>query len=195
MSVKELEERMMLTKEQYLELEAFLKSHYSSIKITHHKNRYLDDKNGTIRTAHNVLRIRSFGNSKNRELTYKVKGEDGDIEYNQVLPYFWFKQLIDHSRLIEGEVKEALLKDNVDITSLKVLIDLRTRRIEVEEKDYTIVLDGNIYNDQVDYNLEIESSISKSHAKQMILAICQEHNIEYTGECLGKSTRAFNSLK
>ncbi|MCR5185338.1 MAG: CYTH domain-containing protein [Bacilli bacterium] len=195
MSVKELEERVMLTKNQYLNIEDFLKSTYENYRITHQKNRYLDDNKRTINSLRHVLRIRSFTHSKNRELTYKVDGVDGDIEYNQILTYYWFRKLTQESRLLPGEVSEALLKDNVDINSLKVLVDLRTRRLEVSLKDYTIVLDANLYNDIVDYNLEVESNISKEHAKKVILDFCKKFDLTYQDDYVVKSLRALNSIK
>lgn len=195
MSVKELEERVMLTKNQYLNIEDFLKSTYENYRITHQKNRYLDDNKRTINSLRHVLRIRSFTHSKNRELTYKVDGVDGDIEYNQILTYYWFRKLTQESRLLPGEVSEALLKDNVDINSLKVLVDLRTRRLEVSLKDYTIVLDANLYNDIVDYNLEVESNVSREHAKKVILDFCKKFDLTYQDDYVVKSLRALNSIK
>ena len=71
-----------------------MKSTYKNYRITHQKNRYLDDNKRTINSLRHVLRIRSFTHSKNRELTYKVDGVDGDIEYNQILTYYWFRKLV-----------------------------------------------------------------------------------------------------
>lgn len=195
MSVKELEERVMINKEQYEALEDDLKTKYPSFKIIHNKNRYLDDQYKTIEKLQNALRIRSFGNSKNRELTYKVKGEDGDIEYTEQLSYYWFHQIIDNRRINDGELKNALLKDDIDISSLKVLVELRTRRIEFEGKDFVIAVDGNIYNNHVDFNLEVESKISKKHAKTVLLDLCKQYGIEYKADYIVKSKRALDSVK
>ena len=195
MSERELEERIMLTKKQYLEIEAYMQEHFPHAILVHQKNRYFDDGNHSIKKMRNVLRVRSFRDSKEKELTYKVKGEDGDIEYNQNISYYWSYQIIKYSRLPNGQVKDELIKEGIDVNNLKMIIDLYTRRLFVKFDDHTLFLDGNIYNNIVDYNLEVESNISKKHAKEVILKYCELFNITYKEGYKGKSTRAFMSLK
>lgn len=195
MSEKELEERVMLNKEQFLEIEKYFQENFSHLKIIHQKNRYFDDKNHTIEKLKNVLRIRSFENGQEREFTYKIKGDNGDIEYNQTLSHYWFYQITRKSHLPLGAIKQKLIEDGVDINSLKSLVDLLTRRIEIEKEDYTIVLDANLYNGISDYNLEIESKKSKEHAKKIILDLCEKFNLKYSEHYLSKSARAFSSIK
>ena len=93
MSEKELEERVLISKKQFLELEKNIQENYPNYVVIHQKNRYLDDASFSIRNNHNMLRIRSFPNDNKRELTYKVAGLDGDIEYNQPLTYYWFTNI------------------------------------------------------------------------------------------------------
>lgn len=194
MSEKELEERVMLTQSQYLQIEKYLKDKYLNIVVTHQKNRYFDDDLKRIHANKDMLRIRSFTYKKDRELTYKKKGEDGDIEFNQIINQYWFNQIIHHSRLPQGEVKNKLLEDNIDIYSLSSIIDLRTRRLEVKLHEYTIVLDANLYANICDYDLEIESKISKEHAKKVILDFCSLFNLEYKNDYPTKSNRAFKAI-
>ena len=195
MSEKELEERVMINKKQFLEIEKYLQESFHNIKVIHQKNRYFDDANQNIKGVRNVLRIRSFKNCKLRELTYKVKGSEGDIEYTQLLSHYWFYQITRYSRLPEGVVKEQLLKDSVDISSLKMLAELYTRRIEVKIDDYLFVLDANLYNGITDYNIEIESDVSKKHAKEIILQYCDKFGLTYSEKYLSKSKRAFLTIK
>ena len=195
MSEKELEERVMLDKKQFLVIKKYIQENFPHYQVIHQKNRYFDDKNNSVHKLKNMLRIRSFQKSTNRELTYKVKGDDGDIEYNQTLSHYWFYEITRCSRLPEGQVKDKLIEDKIDVTSLKTIVDLLTRRIEVRLDDCTIVLDANLYNDITDYNLEIESKISKSHAKAVLLDYCSRFNIEYKDDYLTKSARAFMSIK
>ena len=194
MSEKELEERVMISKDQFLEIEKYLQENFHNVKTIFQKNRYLDDKNMTVKKVHNVLRIRSFRSCKMRELTYKVKGQDGDIEYNQMLSHYWFYQITRDSRFPEGCVKEQLLKDGVDLSSVKLLMELYTRRMEVKIDDYLFVLDTNLYNGICDYNIEIESDVSKKHAKEVILKYCEKFGLTYDENYISKSRRAFNSL-
>ena len=194
MSVKELEERVLLNKNQFLELEKYIQENYPHFTVTQQVNRYLDDAALTIRNKVNMLRIRSFPKENKRELTYKIGTPNGDIENNQPLTYYWYTQIVRFSRLPEGEVKEKLLADGVNIKSLRTLVELKTKRIEVKLDKYTIVLDENHYNHITDYDLEIESKVSKSHAKEVILELCDKFGLTYKNDYPVKSRRAFDSL-
>ncbi len=195
MREKELEERMLISKEKYVEIEEYIQKTYPNFKLIHLKNRYFDDANKTIRKSRNVLRIRSIKDWDIRQFTYKVRGEDGDIEYTQPLTYYSFNQIIYYHRFPKCETIDQLVKDGVDINTLKVVTELRTRRMEVELSDFTIVLDANEYNNIVDYNIEVESKKTKEHAKSVMLELCELFNMEYKSDSPGKSSRAFASLK
>lgn len=195
MKTKEIEERVLISEEQYTKIEKYLKENFSHITITHQKNRYFDDKDRTIKRIRNVLRIRSFRSCKERELTYKVKGTEGDFEYTQMLSHYWFYQITRFSRLPDGIVKDTLIKDGVDVNSLTMLVDLYTKRMEVKCNDYLLVLDANMYNGINDYNIEIESNVSKKHAKEIILKYCEMFGLTYSDNYVVKSRRAFESLK
>ena len=194
MSEKELEERVLISKNQFLEIQSYIQENYPDAISINQNNRYFDDATLTIRNKHNVLRIRSFPNTNKRELTYKIAGLEGDIEHNQPLTYYWYTQIVRFSRLPNGEVKEKLLEDGVNIKSLRTLVELKTRRIEVKLEKYTIVLDENHYNHITDYDLEIESKVSKSHAKEVILELCDKFGLTYKNDYPVKSRRAFDSL-
>ena len=195
MKEKEIEERVLISEEQYLKIEKYLKENFSHIKLFHQKNRDFDDGDMNIKKAGNVLRIRSFRSCKNRELTYKVKGLEGDIEYTQILSHYWFYQITRQSRLPDGQVKDQLLQHGVDINSLKMIVDLYTKRMEVKIGDYLFVLDANAYNGITDYNIEIESDVSKKHAKETILKYCEMFGLTYKDNYVVKSKRAFDSIK
>ena len=194
MSEKELEERVLINKKQFLEIEKYIQENYPNTPVIHQKNRYLDDASFSIRNSKNVLRIRSFPNQNKRELTYKVAGLDGDMEYNQPLTYYWYSQITRFSHLPDGEVKEQLLQAGVNINSLRTVVELNTRRLEVKLEKHTIVLDVNVYNNITDYDLEIESKVSKTHAKEIILEFCHKFGLEYKNDYPTKSRRAFESL-
>ena len=195
MSEKELEERVMIDKKQFLEIEKYFQENFPNYRIIHQKNHYFDDKYRTIKKLDTVLRIRSFKDKKEREFTYKIKGEEGDIEYTQLLSRYWFYQITRYSKLPDGPVKQKLFDDKVDIESLKMLVDLYTRRMEVRFDNYLFVLDANMYNGITDYNIEIESDISKQHAKEVILQYCNQFGLEYKKKYIGKCKRALQSIK
>lgn len=173
----ECEKRVMLNFEQYQHLLAEYMAkdpHFSYLEI---ENIYLDDDKGNIHRNHNVLRIRKT-NGKNEELTLKIKGNNGDIEINETLSS-------------HPEIDKEL---NISFTNFHKVTSLRTNRLEAHIKDYLVVIDQNIYNGIIDYDLEVEAS-SIQIAEKVILEICQKHNIEYKKEYLSKSARAFNSIK
>ena len=194
MKEKELEERVLINKKQFLEIQKYIQENYPNTPVVLQKNRYLMDSAFSLKNKKNVLRIRSFPSLNKRELTYKVKGDDGDIEFNQSLTYYWYSQIIRYSSLPDGEVKDELLKAGVNIGSLRTMCELVTNRQEVKLDKYTIVLDVNSYNGITDYDLEIESKVSKTHAKEVILQFCHQFGLEYKNDYPTKSRRAFESL-
>ena len=194
MKEKELEERVLINKKQFLEIQKYIQENYPNTPVVLQKNCYLMDSAFSLKNKKNVLRIRSFPSLNKRELTYKVKGDDGDIEFNQSLTYYWYSQIIRYSRLPDGEVKDKLLKAGVNIGSLRTMCELVTNRQEVKLDKYTIVLDVNSYNGITDYDLEIESKVSKTHAKEVILRFCHQFGLEYKNDYPTKSRRAFESL-
>ena len=109
--------------------------------------------------------------------------------------YYWFYQITRNSHLPECEAKNALINDGVDISSLKLICELFTRRIEIDLDDHILVIDTNMYNDAIDYDLEIESKVSKEHAKETILKYCDQFGLEYKTHYLTKVQRAFNTIK
>ena len=83
MSEKELEERVLISKKQFLELQKHIQEQYPNYVLIEQRNLYLDDADFCVRKNKNMLRIRSFAHSKMKEFTYKIKGQDGDIEINE----------------------------------------------------------------------------------------------------------------
>lgn len=173
----ECEKRVMLNFEQYQHLLAEYMAKDPRFSFLEIENTYLDDKKGSIHTAHNVLRIRKT-NGKDEELTLKIKGDNGDIEINET---------VSHHPEIDREL-------GISFSEFHPIVSLRTNRLEAHIDDYLVVIDQNIYNGIIDYDLEVEAdSIAK--AEKVILEICNKHNIEYKKEYLSKSARAFNSIK
>ncbi len=213
MSEKELEERVMLDENQFLEIKKYFQENFTNVRLIKQENLYFDDANNRVHSLNNMLRIRIIYNDcplqtsekglklrtiksqKLREFTYKVKGEDGDIEYTQLLTHYWYEKVLRESKLPNCATKDELVKDGVNINTLKMLISLSTERLEIDNKDHTLILDKNLYNGITDYNLEIESKISKNHAKNLIYQYCEMFNIQYDPNYKTKVRRAFESIK
>ena len=171
----ECEKRVMLTFEQYQKLlmEYMPKDpHFSILDI---ENTYLEDENLSLRKNHSILRIRKT-NNKEEELTLKIKGEKGDIEINETLKS-------------HPEIDKEL---NYEFNRYQPITTLRTNRVEVHFEDYLVVIDQNIYNGIIDYDLEIEADTIEK-AERVILEICDKYHIEYKKDYPSKTFRAINS--
>lgn len=171
----ECEKRAMLTFNQYQHLLAdFMPKdpHFSVLEI---ENTYLEDKDFSLRKNHSILRIRKT-NGKNEELTLKIKGEKGDVEINETLQ--------NHP-----EIDKEL---NFQFDKYHPVASLKTNRVEVHIDDYLVVIDQNIYNGIIDYDVEVEAN-SIEKAEQVIKEICDKYHIEYKKDYPSKTFRAINS--
>lgn len=173
----ECEKRVMLTFEQYQHVLAEYMALDPTFSFLEIENIYLDDDDLSIKKSHRMLRIRTT-NGKNKELTLKIKGDNGDIEINETIE--------NHK-----EIDEVL---NHQFDKYKPIAKLKTNRVEAKIDDYLVVIDQNFYNGIIDYDLEIEAkSIEK--AEEVILKICKKHHLEYKKDYRSKSSRAIASRR
>ena len=190
----EFEKRVMLSEEQYFKLV----SHYLRINhrypFIHQTNYYFDTDEMSLRKEHTVLRLRRITH-KGNELTLKIKGENGDQEITQDLSIKATHDLLKKNKFSSSEVTDALIKRYGNSLNVYHLVaELSTRRLEIKEDDYLVVIDKNEYNGITDYNLEIEAS-NKKRAEEVIHDFCKRFDITYGDKYKGKSTRVFESLK
>ena len=134
----ECEERVMLTFEQYTKLLADYVIKDPTFTFLEIENTYLDDNNLSLINNHKMLRIRKYRNVT--ELTLKIKNKDGDIEITESLDK-------------HPEIDKAL--DN-KFGQYFPITTLKTNRVEIKIDNYLVVIDQNIYNGVIDYDLEIE---------------------------------------
>ncbi len=176
MKNRECEERVMIDFDQYM----LLVQHYIVIdpqfRFIDIENTYLDDENLSLINNHKMMRIRKFNNQQ--ELTLKIPNDKGTIEINE--------KIDSHP-----EIDKLLPKP---FSQYHPIATLKTHRIEVKEKDYLVVIDQNLYNGIIDYDLEVEAS-SMEEAKAAILDICNRFHLEYKENYISKSRRAINSRR
>ena len=172
----ECEERVMIDFDQYTKLVAAYVSIDPNFRILSIENIYLDDEELSLRKRHDVLRIRNTNG--HLELTLKVKGIDGDIEINETPEK-------------HPEIDKRLEKP---FARYHEIARLKTNRIEANEKDYLVVIDQNMYNGIIDYDLEVEAS-SLEKAKSAIKDICQRFSLEYKNGYQSKISRALKTKK
>ena len=188
----ECESRIMLSKEEYKTLLAFYKGK-SKTHYIRQVNHYIDSTTFDLRNANRKsLRIRDINGNKS-ELTLKLKGFDGDKEYNEYISKETKDSFFNKGIFPEGEIKNILSNSKIDISKLKVLTSLSTIRYEKKIDDYLIVIDKNEYNGIVDYNMEIEAP-SMKRAYEVMNECCQKFGLTFKEKYDTKSKRALQSI-
>lgn len=188
----EYEARVMVSESEYLKIKGdYLKIGGICREFTN-KNTYFDTPDLYLTHHHMVLRIREI-DDKEKELTLKIKEKDGDIEITQKI-----ENEIEYQKFLSGEIndpemiKEISLRGG-DVSGLKIITTLITKRVEVQFDEYLLVIDKNFYNDKIDFNLEVEST-SRGLAKQYLENIISKYGITYQKDYISKSRRAILKL-
>lgn len=185
----EIESKAILTKEEY----DHLISNFDHNTIYRQLNYYIDSKDLIIRKKDCGLRVREKEGSF--ELTLKVPAKKGKIEINQQISDISFYNLCKSQIFPDGEVSKHL-KDilGIDASSLYVLGELITDRIDVGFKESLISIDKSMYNSIIDYEVECEDeSMEKAilHLKEFL----NQFDIEYKKSPGGKLKRFLETLK
>ena len=188
----EHEARAMVTEEQYNQILAhYLKSKKQKKYIVNY-NTYFDYEDLYLTNHHMVLRTRNISD-KEHELTLKIKGEDGDIEYNHPLTSQEYDSLREKVLIPDSQVKDELLKLKIDLNKLVRITDLKTERLEIQHRNYLLVIDKNYFRNRVDYNVEVES-YSKKAARNYLNFKFGRFGVEYKNGYISKSRRAICNL-
>ena len=186
----EYEARVMITENQYSQI----KKSYASEKSREFTNTnfYFDYEDLYLTNHGIVLRVRNI-DDKEYELTLKTKGENGDLEVNHSLTSNEARLIIESSTIPLSNVLDELKKRNIVLTKLKLIVSLKTERVEIEYPNYLFVIDKNYYRNKVDFNIEVEST-SKKAAENYLNQIISKFNIEYKKDYISKSRRAIYNL-
>ncbi|MFC3928959.1 CYTH domain-containing protein [Streptococcus caprae] len=168
----EIEYKTLLTKDEYNRLSTF----FQHVKPITQTNYYFDSSDFTLKAHRMSLRIRTFKNKA--ELTLKIPEEVGNLEYNQDLTLEQAKMIIKGSPLPEGRIKQILLEETINISSLHVLGNLTTIRRESQTKIGLMALDYNQYADIKDYELELEVT-DPEQGKRDFDNFLSEHGIDF----------------
>ena len=188
----EYEARAMVSENQYLQILAhFLKSKEDKKQFTNF-NTYFDCEDLFLTNNHMVLRTRRIGDNE-YELTLKIKGDKGDIEYNTSLTSNQYEEMKRSATIPDSIVKDKLLENNIDLDKLQYITDLKTDRLEVYSNNHIIVIDKNYYRNRVDYNVEVESN-SKESAISVLNDTFSSFGVTYKKGYISKSRRAIFNL-
>ena len=146
----EIEMKTLLTKEEYLRLQA----NFSEILPITQKNYYLDTPDFYLRQHKIAMRIRTFEDSA--ELTIKIPQTIGNMEYNQALSLEEATKCLESGKLPQGMILEELLSRGISPRDWTVLGCLTTVRYEKQTPIGLMALDQSEYFDIVDFELELE---------------------------------------
>ena len=191
---KEYETRLMITEEQYF----FIVTYYMNIQPNKHflqiTNHYYDtDELNLTKDQRMTLRVRIINDVKS-ELTLKIKGEDGDEEVTDGLSPKEQELLLEQNIFPYGQVRNRLMLLPYPLNKYHRITSLFNRRLEIEFEDHILVVDKNTYEDEVDYNLEIESSVGIVHAKQLLKEYANKFDLTLSKEkYIGKARRAITA--
>ena len=184
----EYEARVMIDEKDYKLISAKTLNSGGICRVFTNKNIYFDTEDLYLTNHHMVLRIREIisNESHEKELTLKIKGEDGDKEITRNLK-------LDEEYILDEEINKELSNRGADVSKLEKISALTTERIEVPYSDHLLVIDKNYYNEKIDFNLEVEST-SRELAKKYLLDFIKEYDIEYKEDYISKSRRAILHL-
>ena len=191
---KEYETRLMLTEEQYF----FIVTYYMNIQPNKHflqiTNHYYDtDELNLTKDQRMTLRVRIINDVKS-ELTLKIKSEDGDEEVTDGLSPKEQELLLEQNIFPYGQVRNRLMLLPYPLNKYHRITSLFNRRLEIEFEDHILVVDKNTYEDEVDYNLEIESSVGIVHAKELLKEYANKFDLTLSKEkYIGKARRAITA--
>ena len=147
MTTVEIEFKNLLTKPEYERLLKHFAVDQKAIRTQ--TNIYFDTPTLALKQQQKALRIRIT--NETQALTLKAKSKQGHLE---------IEQMIDKQHLngfIQGPVYDALIALGVDISSLKSIAKLTTKRAHFPYEAGTLFLDESFYGDQVDYEVEYEA--------------------------------------
>lgn len=189
---KEYESRVMVSEEQYHQILSHYSKSRSKKEYSVNVNTYFDYDDLYLTQHHIVLRTRSINDEK-YELTLKIKKENGDLELNHILNKSKYEDFNRNISIPESPILNKLKELSVEINRLKMLVELKTERLEIQYKDHLLVIDKNYFNNIVDYNVEVES-YDKNAAKRYLLKHVLPFGVEYKKGYVSKSRRAINSV-
>lgn len=185
----ECEARVMIDEKTYLAIKEYYLNKAKAYRSFINTNTYIDTPDLYLINHHMVLRIREINNDK-KELTLKIKAENGDKEYNYpLIDKKEMDNLIHNMDIPYDEIKNILLNHGIDLSTLKIITTLVTERIEIPHKKYLFVIDKNFYKGIIDYNLEVEAE-NKQKAKYYINKLGKPFNVKYKKGYVSKSHRA-----
>lgn len=155
-------------------------------------NYYIDTKNFFLHNLGCSLRIRK---KDNFELTLKAPLSEGLLEKSQIISSEAYKNFAKSKIFPDGDIKKFLMIIGINIDELSIITSLTTDRIELPYNDGTLCIDKNEYNEQVDYEIEMEHS-SMENAQSVLKNFAEKLKIkDIAFNKISKQQRAMSTIK
>lgn len=168
----EIEYKALLTEAQFEALNHALPFPTEPVTQVNH---YFETEDFKLKEKGAALRIRMKNNTY--ILTLKEPYEDAILETHDTLTAEEFKQWTTGSPVSKKHTTKQLQQLGIPIEELKYYGALTTERKSYIADDIIYVLDKSFYNNQVDYELEIEAP-SHEKGKKVISELIDTHNID-----------------
>jgi len=156
-------------------------------------NYYVETKSFDLKKLGLGLRVRDVNGKY--VLTLKAPMSEGLLEKEETISDEQFQLFEKKNVFPECSLKDFIIMLGFEIKKLRIMAKLRTHRtqVELDEGKHILCIDKNEYNNQVDYELELEGN-SLGKAKTRLEQFCIEHEIDYKDNPRSKQTRALESL-
>lgn len=182
----EIEFKMMLTENEYNTLRQHRPFPKQAVTQT---NYYFETEDFLLKQKKCALRIRKKNDTYT--LTLKQPHKQGILETHKSLTESEAKSWLDEKPILDEEMTNYLEMLNIPINNLKFYGSLTTERRQFEQHNIVYVLDKSFYNNEVDFELEIEAP-TQNLGKQSFQSLLDEFNIKQK-QTLTKIERFFNT--
>jgi uncharacterized protein YjbK len=122
-------------------------------------------------------------------MTLKTPLSEGLLEKSQLISEHEFKAFREKGVFPTGTISEFIERLYIEPTSLTILAQLTTSRINIPYNSYLLAVDQNEYANEVDYELEMEGS-SLEKARFFLEEVCEKVGIKFVENNISKQKRA-----
>jgi len=130
-------------------------------------NYYFDSADFQLRKRRLGLRVRVL--SDNAEITLKIPEKVGLLEINDTLSVDEAKAIVESATLPTiGNVYNKLNQLGIDQSDLRLIGSLTTKRAEIKLPQGLLALDESWYNEQHDFELELEVNDATNGKKDFL---------------------------
>jgi uncharacterized protein YjbK len=182
----EIEAKALVKKEDYEKLV----KRFAGAKSYEQTNYYIDNEEGLLRKEGVALRIREKEGLY--EMTLKTPLSEGLLEKNCSWTKERFEGFMKKGQFPDGDIKRFLTMLDVDVSTLKVLASLTTKRIDIDYEGGKLSLDENHYSGLVDYEIELEHN-SMIDATKYLKELFDEEKIPFELNAKTKVSRALRA--